>query len=116
MNLSTLVPLLLNYQILLKLYHWQTRYFARHKASDELYDQLSDFLDQLVEYGTSNTRLRINPQQLDIHNMNDENAILFLEELCGVIENIQTKDNGIRARRDDLIGYIHKTIYLFRLL
>ena len=116
MNLSTLVTLLLNYQVLFKLYHWQTRSYARHKSSDELYDQVSDFLDQLVEYGTANTRLRIAPQQLDIHNMTDENAILFLEELCTIIENIQTKDNGIRARRDDLVGYIHKTIYLFRLL
>lgn len=115
MSLSTLVPLLFKYQLLLKLYHWQTLSYSRHKASDELYDHLTDFMDQLVEYGTNETRLIIQPQQIHIRNMTDDDAILFLEDLCSVIERISTKDNGIRARRDDLIGYIHQAIYLFRL-
>lgn len=115
MSLSSLVPILFKYQLLLKLYHWQTQSYARHKASDELYDHLTDFMDQLVEYGTSESRLVIQPQCIQIENMKDENAILFLEELCSVVEHISTKDKGIQARRDDLIGYIHQAIYLFRL-
>ncbi len=115
MSLSSLVPLLFQYQLLLKLYHWQTQSYARHKASDELYDHLTDFMDQLVEYGTSESRLVIQPQCIQIQNMKDEDAIPFLEELCTVVERISTKDKGIQARRDDLIGYIHQAIYLFRL-
>jgi hypothetical protein len=116
MNLSTLIPHLLQYQLLLKLYHWQTHSYARHKASDELYDKLTDFMDQLVEYGTYQTRLRVVAQCIKIHNMTDDNAVSFLEDLSNVIENIQTNDQGIRARRDDLIGYLHQTIYLFHLV
>ena len=115
MSLSTLVPILFQYQLLLKLFHWQTLSYAHHKASDELYDRLTDFIDNLVEYGTSESRLSIQPQQIQIQNMADENAIPFLENLCAIVERISTKDKGIRARRDDLIGYIHQAIYLFRL-
>ena len=115
MSISTLVPILFKYQLLLKLYHWQTLLYARHKASDELYDHFTDFMDQLVEYGTSNNRLVIQPQEIYIQNMTDDNAISFLEELYSIIKSISTKDKGIRARRDDLLGYIHQAIYLFRL-
>ena len=115
MALSTLIPMLFQYQLLLKLYHWQTKSYARHKASDELFDKFADFIDQLVEYGTSESRLTINPQNIHIHNMTDDDAIPFLEELGSIIDRISTKDKGIRARRDDLVGFIHQTIYLFRL-
>ena len=115
MSISKLVPVLFQYQLLLKLYHWQTVSFARHKAADELYDRFTDFLDQLVEYGTSEKRLYIQPQAIQIQNMTDDEAIPFLEKLCTLIDSIDTKDKGIRARRDDLVGFIHQTIYLFRL-
>ena len=113
--LSQVLPVLLQYQVLLKMYHWQTKSYARHKASDELYDRLTDFIDQFVEYGTHTNPLRISKQQLEIYNMTDDNAIYFLQNLYNTIETISSSDKGIKARRDDLIGYIHQTMYLFHL-
>jgi hypothetical protein len=115
MSLATLIPILFQYQLLLKMYHWQTLSYSRHKASDELYDRFTDFIDKLVEYGTSESILTIQPQCIPITNMTDDRAIPFLEELGTIIERITTKDKGIRARRDDLIGYIHQAIYLYKL-
>jgi len=115
MHLSTLVPILFQYQLLLKLYHWQTTSYARHKASDELGDRLTDFMDQLVEYGSSDHRLYIEEQCISIQNMSNEVGIPFLQDLYTIIRSIDLKDKGIKARRDDLLGFIHQTMYLFHL-
>ena len=32
-----------------KLYHWNTRSFSQHKATDELYENLNDHVDKFVE-------------------------------------------------------------------
>jgi len=47
-RVSRLLPVLFQYQLLLKLYHWQTHSYARHKASDELHEHLVAFMDLLV--------------------------------------------------------------------
>jgi len=109
------LPILLQYQLLLKIYHWETKKYSRHIASDVLYEKVSDFIDNLVEYESRTKRLTLEPYNIKIHNMEDETALLFLENFCNVIESITTRDKGLRARRDDLIGYFHKAMYLFRL-
>jgi hypothetical protein len=110
-----LLPILLQYQLLLKIYHWQTKIYARHKASDELYNHVTEFIDHLVEYESSTSRLTIKPYHIVIHNMSDENAISFLESFSAIVERISSKNKGVRARRDDLIGFIYQTIYLYHL-
>ena len=114
-SLSELVPVLLQYQLLLKMYHWQTHVYARHKASDELYDKLTEFIDHLVEYGSARTRLTVKNQPIRVQNMTDDNAVDLLEQLGLLVEHISLRDLGIRARRDDLVGYIHQALYLFQL-
>jgi hypothetical protein len=47
--------------------------------------------------------------------MSDENAISFLESFSAIVERISSKNKGVRARRDDLIGFIYQTIYLYHL-
>jgi DNA-binding ferritin-like protein len=52
-----------------KIYHWQTKEFSRHKATDELIDKLDDNIDKFVEvymgkhgrpvFGRSNSSIRI---------------------------------------------------------
>ena len=115
-TLSHLVPVLLRYHVLLKLYHWQTTSYARHKASDDLYDRFSEFIDHLVEYGSSKTTLSVEPQTIGIYNMTDDMADSFLDQLDELVSRINLNDEGIRARRDDFIGYIHQARYLFQLM
>lgn len=43
------VTILLNYQIQFKIYHWQTKSYARHVASDELVSAIQDIVDYYVE-------------------------------------------------------------------
>jgi hypothetical protein len=33
----------------IKLYHWETDIFSRHKASDKLYGSLSELIDTIIK-------------------------------------------------------------------
>lgn len=116
MNLNTILPELVQYSILLKMYHWQTKSYARHVAADSLYKNVNEFMDELVEYDQGvKKRINIEEQCISIHNMNDTNAVWFLKMFSVFISSISIPDKGIIAKRDELIGLIHQTLYLFKL-
>ena len=48
-NLTTAVHELLQFQVFIKIYHWQTKTYSRHIASDKLYDSISNKIDLIVE-------------------------------------------------------------------
>lgn len=50
--------------LMIKLFHWKTKSFAAHKASDELYTSLNDHMDKFVEVllGKKNNRIDLSSQ------------------------------------------------------
>ena len=116
MNLDILLPQLLQYSILFKVYHWQTKSYARHKASDELYSNVNEFMDELVEYYQGlHPTITVNEQCLSIYNITDKEARHVLIHFSELIESISIHDKGIINKRDELIGLIHQTLFLFKL-
>ena len=100
----------------LKIFHWQTSSYAKHKASDMLYDKLSEFIDAIVEYDQGvNEKFTINDKTFVLQNMDEEDAVFLLQQMSLFLDLLVTKDKGIRAKRDDLIGHIHQALYLFKL-
>jgi hypothetical protein len=63
----------------IKLYHWQTLSYPRHKATDELHEELSSLVDKFVEVlhgrlNNDNNKYRIMLEEnsnIPIKNMND---------------------------------------------
>ena len=49
MNINSNVNFFLGLSAQLKVMHWQTKGFARHKAFGETYDELGDLMDTFVE-------------------------------------------------------------------
>ena len=58
----------------IKLYHWKTRSFAEHKATDELYEKLNTHVDKFVEVLLGKTRSRIHMVSLRIDLIEAENT------------------------------------------
>ena len=112
---SQVVHQLVIFKVQLELYHWQTRSYPRHKATDDLYDHLSDTLDEFVEYEQGRTRSRIQFENAFISELSDDAMEGELARISDLLKQYKTPDRGIRARLDDLIGWIHKTMYIFTL-
>jgi hypothetical protein len=107
----------------LKLYHWQTGIFARHKATDDVLAALDSDMDLFVEiymgkYGRPNITRTTNTVQ--VRNMSEKSAIKFVKDCLAYVQTILVKglkptDTDLLNVRDEIAGELNKLLYLFTL-
>lgn len=105
----------------IRVYHWQTSNYARHVAAGQLYDSLSDLLDQLVEswqgkYG----RFQLKGKIPTYKQISDDQAIAFLKSVRAYLINtlpgeFKRGDTDLFNIRDEMLADVDKTLYLFTL-
>ena len=118
-NINKLVNFFFTLELNLKIYHWNTNSFPRHKASDELGGKILELTDKFVEIFIGRYKVKPNIERVKIENIfTTDNgnvdllnqSILFLEDLNTII-----KDSDLLNIRDEMLGEINKTLYLYRL-
>lgn len=123
-NIGSIAMTMLDVLNQLKIYHWQTKSYARHKASCKLIESLTDISDKIIEtlQGSKNTRLNIieKTNTIILSNQNDMDITNLLNEFKNYLiiffpRYLNTKDTDILNLRDELVGEINKTLYLFTL-
>ena len=107
----------------IKIYHWQTHSFSQHKATDELIDALDKATDEYVEvymgkYGRPKVTSRNNTVR--VQNMNEKSMIRFIkscvDHLQGpLVKKLKPTDTDLFNLRDEILGDLHKVMYLFTL-
>lgn len=117
-----IVVSLIKLQEQIRILHWQTRFYSRHKAFGEAYSQLQDLIDELVEvYQGKNDRLVFQHTTLDLLDIDDFKLTELLDsvlntlhtELPAVVDPI--RDTDILNIRDEIVGFINKFKYLLTL-
>ena len=104
----------------LKIYHWQTKNYARHKSSDDLVEKLTDKMDKFIEVmqGIENTRLSIKHDNFPVlHNQTDNSIVkilnLFKEWLSKELPVYIKNNTDLLNIRDDILSDVNNTLYLF---
>jgi DNA-binding ferritin-like protein len=107
---------------LVKLYHWKTRSYAQHKATDELYAKLNDHIDTFVEVLLGKDQSRIDMVEdkcrryCEAKTTEDIQSRMhkfrrFLSEDIGRIFSTNT-DTDLLNVRDEILGDINQFLYL----
>ena len=107
----------------LKLYHWQTTSYARHKATDEVLDALDKIIDEFVEtYMGKYGRPRLGPKTntVKVVNMTEKTAVRFVQACIKSIQGplsagLKPTDTDLLNLRDEMLGELNKVLYLFSL-
>lgn len=103
-----------------KLYHWQTGSFARHKATDDLVGTLDTLIDSFVEtYMGKYGRPKVSGS-LKLHNFSESAAKSFVAQqrtyLTSVLpRKLGKEDTDLLNLRDEILGELNKVLYLFTL-
>ena len=115
-----LVTHLLTIRNQIKLYHWQTGQFARHKATDDLTAALDLNIDAFVEsymgrYGRPTVK-----GSIKLHNFSESAAKAFVVRESKYLERELPKkigkgDTDLLNMRDTILGDLTKVSYLFTL-
>ena len=119
--MAGLIHDLLEFSAQVKLYHWQTKVYARHVASDKLFGEINSLIDQFVEvyigkYGRP--ALAKATQTLKLDNLTDATMVTYLNKWVTYLqdrlpEQIEKKDTDLLNIRDEMLGLINNTLYLF---
>lgn len=107
----------------IKLYHWQTRVYARHIATDQILEKLEKHMDSFVEvYIGKYGRPRVTGKnaEITVHNMTEAGASRMLQAALRYLQGPLTRslkegDYDLFALRDDLVEDINQLAYLFTL-
>lgn len=104
----------------IKLYHWQTNQFARHKATDDLTAALDTNIDAFVEsYMGRYGRPKVTGS-IKLHNFSEQAAKAFVARETKYLEKelprkIGKDDTDLLNLRDTILGDLTKVSYLFTL-
>lgn len=119
--MSRIIQFVFELQNNIKLYHWMTLSYSRHKAADELIDKISELSDHLIEvYVGKYGRPSMSAKTSNIHlqNLDDKNIIKYLDDsiafLLRDIPKLLTKDDvDMLNIRDEMVAALNQTKYLF---
>ena len=118
---AEIVNIMLTLRNQIKIYHWETMSFSRHKATDQLVEKLDDAIDTFVEvyigkYGRPNLTARTG--RIQLRNYKDEEAATLLKEGVDWMSEklpklLKPSDTDLLNIRDEILGHLNQTIYLF---
>jgi hypothetical protein len=103
-----------------KLYHWQTGSFARHKATDDLTAALDLNIDAFVEsYMGRYGRPKVSGS-IKLHNFSESAAKSFVAKETAYLQKVLPRkigknDTDLLNLRDTILGDHTKVLYLFTL-
>lgn len=103
----------------IKLYHWQTREYSRHMATDKTVDSLDKLIDQFVEiYIGKYGRPASISGTISFVNLTEANAEKFVRSSIKYLQKLplsSTADTDLLNIRDEITGDLNQLLYLFTL-
>ena len=118
---SHIVKVFLEMLNMIKLYHWKTKSYSQHKATDELYTKMQENVDRFVEVllGKDENRIQMIEKNMNLLDMNSKEEFkrrLFTYRKFLTDMNIyfdESNDSDILNIRDELLADLNQFLYLF---
>lgn len=108
----------------IKLYHWATSSYARHKATDDAVSLLDEHIDKYVEVylGKKGSRPRLTGDNASIKltNMTEAGAVRLVKSALAYLQGPLTRtlkatDTDLANIRDEMVADLNQLLYLFGL-
>ena len=111
----------------IQIYHWQTKNYAKHKATDKLLKDLDIQVDKFIEtlQGSENNTLKIGEignfkKHKSYQNISDKIILDILDRfkiwLVNTLPSYMKNENvDLYNIRDEILSSINQTLYLFTL-
>ena len=107
----------------IKLYHWQTKLYSRHKATDEVVDALDKSIDKYVEvYMGKYGRMKLNTTTAttSVKNLTETSIFNFIKRCIeylneDLVKKLKDTDTDLLNIRDEMLAELNQLLYLFTL-
>jgi hypothetical protein len=105
----------------IRLYHWKTMSYARHKATDEYMETLNPIIDNIIESLQGGREMRIvDSFKTDYISLTDNTAMAYLKSHRDWLEHrmpilLNKEETDILNLRDEMLAALKRLMYLFTL-
>lgn len=106
----------------IKLYHWQTRVYSRHVATDKILEKLDKSIDEYVEiyFGKYRRSKLSSKHSITLHNLSEAGAVRLVNSSIKYLQGSLTKtlqpsDTDLMNIRDEIVADLNQLLYLFTL-
>ena len=107
----------------IKLYHWQTKLYSRHKATDAVLEALDKSVDRYVEvYMGKYGRMKMNTSTATttVKNLSETSIFNFINRSIQYLNNdlvskLKETDTDLVNIRDEMLAELNQLLYLFSL-
>lgn len=112
---------LIDFWIVVRIFHWQTRQYSAHKATDTLLGELEEKTDEIIEIlqGATGLRIRFDHLAKGEEAYRNITKSKFIRKAKAVAKYLMTLEHslatpieGVLNARDELIASIQHTLYL----
>ena len=116
MNPTDLLHFLLEAASQVRVLHWGTSSYAEHEALGDLYEAVNDATDKIAEalMGAQGKRLQLKGT-LELVDYAEGMPADYVAGIGKALESITGLPTDILNTRDDLLGAVHKALYLLTL-
>jgi DNA-binding ferritin-like protein len=122
MNLNSNVNFFLGLQTQMKINHWQTKGYARHKAFGDFYATMDVLIDTFVETAMGKYGrfvLDESTKTIELNNLSDIDIKGLISTVRTALIEISTQldetDTDLLNIKDEMIGEVNKLSYLLTL-
>lgn len=117
--MDSIISKLIQLQLQVKIFHWQTTSYAEHMAYGGFYDALDLLLDKLAEtyQGLKNTKLQFK-HGFEIKNINEVNIDSVLTKTADLLKvdfEEFSELTDVMNLRDEILSEVNKLKYLLTL-
>jgi len=117
---SHIVRIFLEILNMVKLFHWKTKSYSQHKATDELYARLNEHIDTFVEIllGRDESRIKTIEKKCNLVNYSSttdfkKKVYEFRDFLIDISNHFDSsKDTDLLSIRDEILVDINQFLYL----
>jgi len=107
----------------IKLYHWQTKLYSRHKATDGVIESLDTSIDKYVEvYMGKYGRMKMTSSNSTVHvsNLSEKSIVRFIHKCIdylqtSLVKKLKENDSDLLNIRDEMLAELNQLLYLFTL-
>lgn len=105
----------------IKLYHWTTKSYSRHKASDQLASDILPLIDQFIEmYAGRYKRPEGKLMNIAVKKMSDKEIVSLIGTYISFLQKdlpkqLKATDTDLLTVRDSMLSSLNQALYLFTL-
>jgi hypothetical protein len=120
---TTAIQFFISLRNAVKIYHWNTKYYARHIASDSFVSKIDELIDRFVEvyigrYERDQKLTKRKNMEMSFPVLNETSVVNFLQHSAKWLENelpksLNKRDTELFNIRDEMLAEINQTLYLF---